>query len=162
MTCTCGNLQCYVCGENITGYQHFETPRKDGSKCVLHENDDQRLVQKIQAAQADAVKKVLEERGHELKEDDIKVDAPEVAARPAPPGPIGFGMPQLPGQLLQHPFEVFRRMQEAQQRMPPFLPRMPFLAQNAAVHVTFQFYHCLILGYARFSCASADSTKPST
>jgi len=157
MTCTCGNLQCYVCGENITGYQHFETKRKDGTKCVLHENDDHRLVQKIQAAQADAVKKVLEERGHELKEDDIKVDAPEVA-RPAHPGlPMPFNMPNMAAQFQ----EVHRQAQQARLQMQQMAGRFPGYF-NAPVIL--HFCHCLILGWtSRFCCSWCSRiSTPST
>lgn len=77
MTCSCGNLQCYVCGQSIKDYHHFERPGKDGKKCPLHEQNDTRLETKIKNAQADAVKKVLDE-GEGLNEEDIKVEIPQV------------------------------------------------------------------------------------
>jgi hypothetical protein len=75
MTCTCGNLQCYVCGQNIKDYNHFEQGRGNGTKCPLHENNDSRLEAKILNAREEAVKKVLEEE-EGLNEEDVKVDAP--------------------------------------------------------------------------------------
>jgi len=76
MTCSCGNRQCYVCGEDIRDYTHFDRVRKDGTKCVLHENDESRLQGKVLNAQEEAVKKVLEQE-EGLKEEDVKVDAPK-------------------------------------------------------------------------------------
>src|ERR1700738_677335 len=69
MTCNCGNLQCYVCGENIADYRHFEK-----GKCPLHEQNDTRLDAKIMTAQENAVKKVMEEEAG-LQEEDIRVEA---------------------------------------------------------------------------------------
>jgi len=93
MMCSCGNLQCYVCGQNIKDYRHFDAPGKDGKVCPLHENDDQRLQRKIQEAQKEAVKKVIEE-GEGLNEEDVKVDLPKsgpVAPNILPPFPPGPG-----------------------------------------------------------------------
>ena len=88
MTCNCGNLQCYVCGQNVKDYRHFEQTRKDGTMCPLHENNDSRLEAKILNAREEAVKKVLEgEEG--LDEEDVKVDAP--VTTPGNGLPIGFG-----------------------------------------------------------------------
>ena len=87
MTCSCGNLQCYVCGESIRDYKHFEVVGKDGKKCPLHENSDTRLDTKIRRAHEDAVKKVLEEE-EGLNEEDVKVDIPTVKQPPPPPPPL--------------------------------------------------------------------------
>lgn len=99
MTCACGNLQCYVCGESVKDYRHFDVPRKDGKKCPLHEDSNQRLEMKIKKAQEDAVKKVLEE-GEGLNEEDLKVNVPEVKHSPIHPpnqdrprGPFGLEFP---------------------------------------------------------------------
>lgn len=103
MTCSCGNLQCYVCGESITDYKHFEVARKDGKKCPLYEKDDQRLDTKIKQAQADAVKKVLEkEEG--LNEEDVKVDIPPVKPMNA----------QYPHQHLQQQLNYLQQQQRQQ------------------------------------------------
>jgi hypothetical protein len=88
MTCNCGNLQCYVCGQNVKDYRHFEQTRKDGTKCPLHENNDSRLEAKILNAREEAVKKVLEDE-EGLDEEDVKVDAPVIT--PGNGLPIGFG-----------------------------------------------------------------------
>ena len=84
MTCSCGNLQCYVCGQNIKDYTHFDGPKGDGKACPLHENNDMRLQIKIQEAQKEAVKKVMEE-GEGLDEEDVKVDLLEAVPQPIPP-----------------------------------------------------------------------------
>src|SRR5436190_20393828 len=92
MTCSCGNLQCYVCGESIRDYKHFEVPRKDGKRCPLHEANDERLDTKIKKAQEDAVKKVLEEK-EGLNEEDIKVQIPQVKPQVVlPPHNQAFGL----------------------------------------------------------------------
>ena len=93
MICSCGNRQCYVCGENIQDYSHFDRPRDDGTKCVLHESDESRLQRKIMNAQEKAMKKVLEEEKG-LKEEDVKVEAPKP---PAPVQVTNQGWPQMPG-----------------------------------------------------------------
>jgi hypothetical protein len=85
MTCNCGNLQCYVCGESIRDYRHFEN-----GKCPLHEQTDARLDSKIMNAQEEAVKKVMEEEAG-LKEEDLRVEAARNAQGPPsqlPPGAI--------------------------------------------------------------------------
>lgn len=110
MTCTCGNLQCYVCGESIQDYRHFEAVRKDGTKCPLHENTDKRLEAKIKNAQKVAVKKVLEEQ-RDLNEEDVKVDIP---SKPTPPLPaaqvlfpfVDMGMALPPFPLLHQPAAI--------------------------------------------------------
>jgi hypothetical protein len=85
MSCSCGNLQCYVCGESIKDYRHFEGQRKDGKPtCPLHENNDSRLENKIKQAHQDAIQKVLEE-GNGLEEKDVKVDLPKAQAEAVPP-----------------------------------------------------------------------------
>jgi hypothetical protein len=78
MTCNCGNLQCYVCGESIKDYRHFEN-----GKCPLHEQTDARLDSKIMNAQEEAVKKVMEEEAG-LKEEDLRVEA--ACKAQSPPG----------------------------------------------------------------------------
>jgi E3 ubiquitin-protein ligase RNF216 len=97
MTCNCGNLQCYVCGESIKDYRHFEVVRKDGSKCPLHENTDQRLETKIKNAQEVAVKKVLEERD-DLNEDDLKVDKSSTGQQ----SQGVFGIPHISANWIPH------------------------------------------------------------
>lgn len=85
MTCNCGNLQCYVCGESIRDYQHFQR-----GKCPLHEQSDARLDIKIMNAQEEAVKKVMEEEAG-LKEEDLRVEAARNTQGPSsqrPPGVI--------------------------------------------------------------------------
>lgn len=139
MTCSCGNLQCYVCGESIRDYKHFEVVRKDGTKCPLHEKNDQRLDTKIRRAQADAVKKVLDEE-EGLNEEDVKVDIP--AVKPMNAQPLHQHLHQqrllLHQQLQQQQQQIqmhrqhLQRLhqqypQQQQQGLPPFgfIPNMP-------------------------------------
>lgn len=72
MTCNCGNLQCYVCGQNIRDYRHFER-----GKCPLHEQNDKRLDTKIMDAQELAMKQVMEQE-EGLKEEDLRVEVKKI------------------------------------------------------------------------------------
>jgi hypothetical protein len=145
MTCNCGNLQCYVCGQNVKDYRHFEQVRKDGTKCPLHENNDSRLEAKILSAREEAVKKVLEDE-EGLDEEDVKVDAPVATPRNGPPmgpmGPMGFGGNFPPGYAdlanrgvmfgnLQANFAVPMNMMQPQQmqQMFGFAHPMPQIVQ---------------------------------
>jgi len=83
MHCSCGNLQCYVCGESISDYSHFDRGRSNGSKCPL--NDDVRRVEsKIRQAREEAVKKVLEDV-EGVSVEDVKVDMGNIGPRPNRP-----------------------------------------------------------------------------
>ena len=68
MTCPCGNLQCYICSQNITGYDHFGE-----GKCPQYDDTKERHRREVAAAQERAVHDFLERRG-DIKEDDITVD----------------------------------------------------------------------------------------
>ena len=68
MTCPCGNLQCYICSQNVTGYDHFGE-----GKCPQYDNTKKRHQREVAAAQKRAVQNILERRG-DVKEDDIMVD----------------------------------------------------------------------------------------
>ena len=73
MTCSCGNLQCYVCGKSIKDYHHFgRAEGPNGTKCPLHEKDDSRLEKKLRDAREEAVKKVLDDQA-DVEEEDIRV-----------------------------------------------------------------------------------------
>ena len=103
MYCSCGNLQCYVCGESIRDYSHFDRRRSNGSKCPLNDNV-QRLESKIRQAQEDAVKKVLEDV-EGVSVDDLKVDTGNIEPRPPrtilpPAGLIGV-MPGVPPGIIE-------------------------------------------------------------
>ena len=113
MTCSCGNLQCYVCGESIRDYKHFEVVRKDGTKCPLHEKNDQRLDTKIRRAQADAVKKVLDEE-EGLNEEDVKVDIPTVKPMNAQPLPPHLHQQRL---LLHQRHQQLQQLQQQHQQL---------------------------------------------
>ena len=132
MMCSCGNLQCYVCGESIKGYDHFERRGNNGKPlCPLHENDDRRLETKIKRAQDDAVQKVLQEE-EDLNADDLKVDVPNFQPPPFPyNGPAFYGAPAPPGYYDRAPPPP-----PPQGHMPPMpragpvQPAQPMVARN--------------------------------
>lgn len=130
MTCNCGNLQCYVCGQNIKDYRHFEQVRADGTKCPLHENNESRLEAKILSAREDAVKKVLEEE-EGLKEEDVKVDAPvpSTGAGVVLP-PMGPGMVQL--QMMNQGRAAYHQINRGPVIM---LPQMPVRTSKISLTV---------------------------
>ena len=66
----CGKSQCYVCGESICDYDHFQYP---GRSCPLYFNDDGEVWDaKIRKAQVDTATRLLEEKG--LNEEDVGVE----------------------------------------------------------------------------------------
>jgi E3 ubiquitin-protein ligase RNF216 len=76
MTCSCGNLQCYICGENIKDYTHFDRGEyahfdRGGAACPLW--DESRLRTKVHVAHTTTVRRVLEEDAR-LTEKDVMVD----------------------------------------------------------------------------------------
>jgi len=76
MTCSCGNLQCYLCGKKVKDYTHFDRGEyahfdRGGPSCPLY--DESRLRAKIDDAHKAAVRRVLE--GDErLTEKDVMID----------------------------------------------------------------------------------------
>lgn len=71
MTCSCGNLQCYCCGKNVTNsYTHFH----DAGACPLHDNLEERHRKDIKDAEAAARLEVQKENTNVSSEDlEIKV-----------------------------------------------------------------------------------------
>src|SRR5436190_4078582 len=70
MTCPCGNLQCYICSANISGYDHFG---KSLGKCALYDDTAERQRREIAAAQGEAVQNVLQVR-NDVTIADLTVD----------------------------------------------------------------------------------------
>lgn len=70
MTCLCGNLQCYICSENVTGYDHFG---KSIGKCALYDDTAERQRREVAAAQGTAVQNVLLKR-NDVTIEDLTVD----------------------------------------------------------------------------------------
>ena len=68
MYCSCGNSQCFICSTTVTSYEHF-TP----TTCPLYDDTDDRIRRELTEAQAQAMKKVLQER-NDVTVDDLTVD----------------------------------------------------------------------------------------
>ncbi|KAF2723917.1 hypothetical protein K431DRAFT_282611 [Polychaeton citri CBS 116435] len=98
---TCKNMQCYVCSQTITTYEHFtdkKLPRKNKSttKCPLYDNAEERHNQEVEAAEAKAREEALADNPDISTEDlEIKMsDAVKLgeADRVKQAGPLGLGM----------------------------------------------------------------------
>jgi hypothetical protein len=140
MTCSCGNLQCYVCGKSIKDYFHFQ--RKEGPNdaiCPLYETDNLRIEKKIKDAQMETVKKVLEEQS-ELNEEDVQVaDDPVVhhqTAQPRFPYPIHMPEPFAmgeqgmgPGPIIVPPAPIQRQVLVDMERQRQQVYRAPMNQQ---------------------------------
>ncbi|KAI0013027.1 hypothetical protein F4779DRAFT_625475 [Xylariaceae sp. FL0662B] len=62
--CTrCGTIQCYVCRQTITGYQHFNDTSRGGKKgqCALFDSTEDRHQQEVQRAEEEARQKVVKD-----------------------------------------------------------------------------------------------------
>jgi hypothetical protein len=110
MTCSsCRNLQCYVCSENVVGYDHFDqTPAGDprpGGKCPLYDNLEQRHEREVDAAEQAARASVLANNPDVAPEDlEIKVSdavkkSTEDRIRRAGPEGLGGGLANAPARL---------------------------------------------------------------
>jgi hypothetical protein len=101
MVCSCGNMMCYVCQEDISGqsrdagYQHFH---KAGSKCPLYDaQGTERHDLDADAAEKEAIKKVKAQEGNEdLEDKELQIETGKAkskkkktaAARPPPVFPF--------------------------------------------------------------------------
>jgi hypothetical protein len=114
MTCPCGNLQCYICSQNITGYDHFGK-----GKCPQYDDTKERHRREVAAAQERAVQNLLERRGN-TKEDDIMVDR-DLMGHDERNDERQWGMitvrmddaiqrAPLQGEDLQHEFEIWQQI----------------------------------------------------
>jgi Zinc finger, C2H2 type len=70
--CDCGNLQCYVCEENVKDYTHFADP-PNGCKCPLYGDMQEFLKKQVAVAQERTVRELLKVNG-ELEDKDVRVD----------------------------------------------------------------------------------------
>ncbi|KAJ3908568.1 hypothetical protein F5879DRAFT_316503 [Lentinula edodes] len=106
MTCPhCHTLSCYVCRQQVTGYDHFNqaNPRAPGSssskKCPLWEPVESRHAQEVKAAAEKALEDYKRDNP-DVSETDIKVDVPKfpghVQAPNAAADPLGYGLPGMP------------------------------------------------------------------
>ena len=117
MTCpSCDNLQCYVCSQSLTNYDHFDhapqprapgqtlTDGKENKKCPLHDNVEERHEREVKTAEEAARRQVIEENPDvspedlEFKVSDAVKKSTETrinAARAGMPPGFGFaaGMP---------------------------------------------------------------------
>jgi hypothetical protein len=76
MICPCGNMQCYICSETISGYEHFNR-RQLGTEevlCPMYDDTEQRLEREVAVAQQEALIEVIGRRGSTLREEEVVVD----------------------------------------------------------------------------------------
>jgi len=66
--CPCGNLQCYICSENVLTYEHF-----GNGKCPQYDDTVKRQRRDVAKAQGRAVKDVLKKTA-DLTVEDVAVD----------------------------------------------------------------------------------------
>jgi len=66
--CPCGNLQCYICSENVSTYDHF-----GNGKCPQYDDTVKRQRREVAKAQGRAVKDVLKKTA-DLTVEDVTVD----------------------------------------------------------------------------------------
>src|SRR6202022_2637 len=71
MKCNCGNVQCFVCSQNVMGYDHFD--RKTGTMCPMYGDMVELLRSQVASAQEETIKTLLQSR-NELTDDDVRVD----------------------------------------------------------------------------------------
>jgi hypothetical protein len=67
VTCTCGNTQCHICGQNAN-YDHFGP-----SKCALYDDAAAREQREVAAAQLQTVRTLLKQR-KEMTPEELTVD----------------------------------------------------------------------------------------
>ncbi|KAJ3129993.1 hypothetical protein HK098_007259 [Nowakowskiella sp. JEL0407] len=93
MTCTCGQIMCYVCRAPIKGYDHFHRQNNNSEiidgKCPLFDNTAQRNTDDVKLA-AERAMEEAKATNKEIKVDDIKIDIP-VAPPPKPANQFAFG-----------------------------------------------------------------------
>ena len=125
MTCRCGNRQCYVCGQNVLDYSHFDP----GGRCPMY--CDERLLSDVQVSKArDEMIQKLRRENPDLQDEELpkfqksaETGLPRfpqmvgimhpaapyppyiaVAAQPAPPAPVvPAPVPPLVGVQVQPP-----------------------------------------------------------
>ena len=70
ITCSCGNIQCFVCSKNVDGHGHFGYDNED---CPLFDNTRVRQRRAVATAQEEAVQERLK-MDVALTEDDLLID----------------------------------------------------------------------------------------
>ena len=86
MVCSCGNMMCYVCQQDISsqakdgGYQHFH---KAGSKCPLYDvQGTERHDEDANAAEKAAIKQVKAQEGNEdLEDKELQIETGKEKAK---------------------------------------------------------------------------------
>ncbi|KAK5661183.1 hypothetical protein OQA88_11074 [Cercophora sp. LCS_1] len=107
MTCVkCHNMQCYVCSQSITDYNHFNDPHRGGrvGNCPLFDSVEQRHEQDVQAAAQRERQRIVDENPEldpnalqiEFSENVIADDERRKAANPGPPVPPVPPAPRMP------------------------------------------------------------------
>lgn len=107
MVCSCGNMMCYVCQQDISGqskdagYQHFH---KAGSKCPLYDaQGTERHDQDADAAEKEAIKKVKAQEGNEdLDDKELQIETGKTKAKKQ-------SSKQVPA-INPHPYAAFAGM----------------------------------------------------
>ncbi|KAJ3829988.1 hypothetical protein F5880DRAFT_1607038 [Lentinula raphanica] len=107
MTCpNCHTLSCYVCRQQVTGYDHFNqapagAPGSSSStnrkKCPLWEPVEKRHAEEVKTAAQEALEKYKRENP-DVNETDIKIDAPKTPRRQPNADLHGYGLPGMPRQ----------------------------------------------------------------
>ncbi|KAH7114341.1 hypothetical protein B0J11DRAFT_511076 [Dendryphion nanum] len=142
MSCSkCGNLQCYVCSKDIKDYNHFQDHGRgqaNGSKCPLHDNQEDRHEKEIQKAEAEALARIRAERP-DISEEELKIEvsdrvknADKARQTQAQQGHGGYGM-VMNGNQPQAFQDEFRAFQPPQYQVngvaPPVFQPVPPQAQ---------------------------------
>ena len=133
MVCSCGNMMCYVCQQDISGqakdggYQHFH---KGGAKCPLYDaQGTERHDQDADAAEKAAIKKVKAQEGNEdLDDKELQIETGKDKSKPIskynhpPPAQRNVfpGLAAYPG----IPFDMGGLAQLAQLAPPPNDPNL--------------------------------------
>ena len=68
----CGNIQCYLCSQDITDYSHFASD-EFGSRCPMNGETTAVLQKQVAEAQEATVQRLLRLQSN-LKDEDIRVD----------------------------------------------------------------------------------------
>ncbi|KAI5806741.1 hypothetical protein DFH27DRAFT_479993 [Peziza echinospora] len=114
MTCSrCHTLHCYVCGQAIKGYGHFNDPSRGGkaeNTCPLFDNTDERHNDDVQKAALAAIDKIIAENPDISKEDlEVKVSnsvqktiKPSVPAQRVPAAPPAAPVQHVPAAPVQN------------------------------------------------------------
>ena len=70
MTCRCGHAQCYICSQNVVGYNHFSNLP---GRCRLYDDTERRLKEEVERAEKRAIRQVLL-KNKDMTKNDLMVD----------------------------------------------------------------------------------------